>query len=67
MNNPTIFCSVCGEAVFRKPKNTNKVVICQQCSFAKNAKRKFVRIGPALMSRRLGRHHNRAPGGNIVR
>lgn len=67
MNNPTIFCSVCKEAVFKKPKNTKKAVVCQQCRIEKNKARKYVGVGPALWAKRSGRHHNRAPGGNIVR
>jgi DNA-directed RNA polymerase subunit M/transcription elongation factor TFIIS len=67
MKNPTIFCSVCGEAVFKKPPNTKKAVVCQQCNFAKNARRKFVGVGAATRAKRAGIHHNRAPGGNIIR
>lgn len=66
MKNPTIFCSVCKEAVFKKPKNTKKPVVCPQCNYAKNAHRKVHRVGAASRARRAGLHHNRAPGGNIV-
>ena len=66
MKNPTVFCSVCREAVFGKPSNTKKPVVCWQCRFAKNAGRKFVGVGAASFAKRSGRHHNRAPGGNIV-
>lgn len=67
MKNPTVKCAVCGEFVFGKPKNTKKEVVCQQCRFAKNAHRKFVGVGAALWAKRGGLHHNRAPGGNIVK
>lgn len=66
MKNPTIFCSICKEAVFNKPKNTKKPVICTQCRHTMNAKRKFVGVGAASWAKRTGRHHNRAPGGNII-
>lgn len=67
MKNPTIRCSVCQEAVFGFPKNTKTPVVCQQCRWAKNAKRKFHRVGAASRQKRAGLHHNRAPGGNVVR
>lgn len=66
MINPTLRCKVCFEYIFGKPKNTKKEVICYQCRYQKNAKRKFVGVGPALSARRSGRHHNRAPGGNMT-